>query len=81
MNWRKLQCDTMPELIDTTSSSVVNYMRRNITKKTIEVEGETKTVYEYEEIKINKSEWDMFQQTIDNEANIDYIAMMLDVEL
>lgn len=81
MNWRKLQCDTMPELIDTTSSSVVNYMRRNITQKTIEVEGETKTVYEYEEIKINKSEWDMFQQTIDNEANIDYIAMMLDVVL
>ena len=81
MNWCKLQCDTMPELIDTTSSSVVNYMRRNITEKTIEVEGETKTVYEYEEIKVNKSEWDMFQQTIDNEANIDYIAMMLDVEL
>lgn len=81
MNWYKSQSDTIPELTDTTSSATVNYMRRNITEKTIETDSEIKTVYEYEEIKVNKSEWDMFQKTIDNEANIDYIAMMLDVEL
>ena len=81
MDWYKAQSDTMPELVDTVSSSAVNYMRKNITEKTIEIYGETKTVYEYDEIKVPKDEWLVFQQTLDNEANIDYIAMMLDVEL
>ena len=81
MNWYKAQSDTMPEIVDTTSSNTVNYMRRNIIEKTIEIEGKTQTIYEYEEIKVSKEDWGIFQQTIDNEANIDYIAMMLDVEL
>lgn len=81
MNWYKTQSDVRPEIIDTTSSSVVNYMRRNITEKTIEVDGEEQVIFEYEEIKILKENWETFQLSIDNEANIDYIAMMLDVEL
>ena len=81
MNWYKTQSDTIPEIVDTTSSLVVNYMRRNITEKTIEIDGENQTIYEYEEIKVNKADWGIFQQTLDNEANIDYISMMLDIDL
>lgn len=58
-------------------------MRRNIVEveKTDEESGETITMYEYEELKVLKESWGLYLSTTTNSANIDYIAMMSDIDL
>jgi len=61
LNWYKATSAEYPVLIDTTSSKIYNYMRRNVVEKEGEDgAGNTITYYEYEEVKILKEDWDLF---------------------
>ena len=51
--FKKSQSTVRPELIDTTSSKKVVYIRQNI----IEVQKDDTTFYEYEEAKLSKDEY------------------------
>lgn len=71
-----------PELIDDYSSNHVTYIRKNVVQKQVEDEmtGESHTVYEYDEAKLTKADYAKYlieQQR----ADIDYIALMTDVDL
>lgn len=70
-----------PELLDTESSNVYNYVRRNIREEEREEDGEAVTVYVYEEEKVKKENWDLYEDSTQQRADIDYIAATLDVEL
>ena len=51
--FKKSQSSVKPELIDTTSSKKVVYIRQNI----VEVQRDNATFYEYDEAKLTKSEY------------------------
>ena len=70
-----------PNPVDTESSAVWNYVRKNIKEVEREENGETVTIYTYEEMKIRKEDYDIFLDTQQNTADIEYIAAMTDVEL
>lgn len=53
LNFIKSQSSVKPELIDTTSSKKVVYIRQNIT----ECVSDNVTFYEYEEAKLSKEEY------------------------
>ena len=80
--WYRSESTVMPEETDLTSSKVYNYVRRNIEEEEREdEEGNTITMYVFEEMKVSKESWGMYLETIQNTANIDYIAMETGIEL
>lgn len=81
MNWYKSESAIIPLEIDTESSKQYNYVRRDITEVQREQDGESITMYEYEECKIPKESWGLYLDTVQQRADIDYIATMTDVEL
>lgn len=82
MDWYKAESATMPVEIDTESSKVYNYVRQNIEEEEREnPDGETVTMYVYDECRIPKEAWGLYLETEQNTANIDYIAMETGVEL
>lgn len=80
MEWHKSESDTMPAEVDLNSSPTTVYFRRNIHEEQRTEDGETRTVYVYDEATMTKSEY-ASHQAYTNQANIDFIAMMTDVEL
>lgn len=80
MEWYKAEGNTMPAEVDLNSSPTTVYFRRNIHEEQRDIDGETRTVYVYEEATMPKSEY-ASHQAYTNQANIDFIAMMTDVEL
>ncbi|HCK87196.1 MAG TPA: hypothetical protein DHW39_00135 [Erysipelotrichaceae bacterium] len=70
MNWKKSESAERPSELDTTSSKVVNYVRKNIVEKQIESEGQTATMYDYEELAVPKSDWLLFSGLSDSETRI-----------
>ena len=56
--WRKSQSGSEPAVIDTTTSKLVVYERRNIThEEETDETGETRTVWKYEEREIPVEEY------------------------
>lgn len=81
MEWYQSESNTMPAEVDLESSPTTVYFRRNIREVERENErGEKYTVYVYDEATMPKSEY-ASHQAYTNQANIDFIAMMTDVEL
>ena len=84
LNYVKSQSSVKPDLIDTTSSKVVVYLRQNIVenKKTDEMSGEETVFYEYEEAKLTKQEYQEYLKELEmidiqqQRADIDYIMLM-----
>ena len=84
LNYIKSQSSVKPDLIDTTSSKVVVYLRQNIVEniKTDEMSGEETVFYEYEEAKLTKEEYQEYLKELDiidiqqQRADIDYIMLM-----
>ena len=84
LNYIKSQSSVKPELIDTTSSKVVVYLRQNIVEniKTDEMSGEETVFYEYEEAKLTKQEYQEYLKELEiidiqqQRADIDYIMLM-----
>lgn len=72
-----------PILKDDTSSCNWIYVRRNVRteQRTDEATGETVTVYIFEEMKVPRDEWELYKAVERNAANIDYIAMMSDIDI
>ena len=84
LNYVKSQSSVKPDLIDTTSSKVVVYLRQNIVEniKTNEMSGEESVFYEYEEAKLTKQEYQEYLKELEiidiqqQRADIDYIMLM-----
>lgn len=67
LNYIKSQSSVKPELVDTTSSKKVVYLRKNITEvvKINEISGEEYTCYEYDEVKLTKAQYDEYLKEIE----------------
>ena len=84
LNFIKSQSSVKPDLVDTTSSKVVVYLRQNIIEniKTDEMSGEKTVFYEYEEAKLTKQEYQEYLKELEiidiqqQRADIDYIMLM-----
>ena len=84
LNYIKSQSSVKPDLLDTTSSKVVVYLRQNIVEniKTDEMSGEESVFYEYEEAKLTKQEYQEYLKELEiidiqkQRADIDYIMLM-----
>ena len=89
LNYIKSQSSVKPDLVDTTSSKVVVYLRQNIIEniKTDEMSGEETVFYEYEEAKLTKEEYQEYLKELEiidiqkQRADIDYIALMSGIDL
>lgn len=89
LNFIKSQSSVKPDLVDTTSSKVVVYLRQNIVEnqRIDEMSGETTIFYEYEEVKLTKEEYQQYLKELEiidiqqQRADIDYIALMTGVDL
>ena len=89
LNYVKSQSSVKPDLVDTTSSKVVVYLRQNIVEniKTDEMSGEKTVFYEYEEAKLTKAEYQEYLKELEiidiqkQRADIDYIALMSGIDL
>ena len=89
LNYIKSQSSVKPDLVDTTSSKVVVYLRQNIVEKikTDEMSVEETVFYEYEEAKLTKQEYQEYLKELEiidiqqQRADIDYIALMSGVEM
>lgn len=73
-----------PAIVDETSSKKWVYFRRNIEE--FEREDETdptikEKFYRWEEMKISKENYPIYQLEAQNAANLDYLAMMNDIDL
>ena len=89
LKYVKSQSSVKPDLVDTTSSKVVVYLRQNIVEKikTSEMSGEETVFYEYEEAKLTKAEYQEYLKELEiidiqkQRADIDYIALMSGIDL
>ena len=89
LNFIKSQSSVKPDLVDTTSSKVVVYLRQNIVEniKTDEMSGKETVFYEYEEAKLTKAEYKEYLKELEiidiqkQRADIDYIALMSGIDL
>ena len=88
LNYIKSQSSVKPDLVDTTSSKVVVYLRQNIVEniKTDEMSGEKTVFYEYEEAKLTKAEYQEYLKELEiidiqqQRADIDYIMLMMGIK-
>ena len=84
LNYIKSQSSVKPDLVDTTSSKVVVYLRQKIVEniKTDEMSGEETVFYEYDEAKLTKQEYQEYLKELEiidiqqQRADIDYIMIM-----
>ena len=89
LNYIKSQSSVKPDLVDTTSSKAVVYLRQNIVEniKTDETSGKETVFYEYEEAKLTKAEYKEYLKELEiidiqkQRADIDYIALMSGIDL
>ena len=89
LKYVKSSSSVKPDLIDTTSSKVVVYLRQNIVEnqRTDEMSGEKTVFYEYEEAKLTKEEYREYLKELESidiqkqRADIDYIALMSGIDL
>ena len=74
---------TRPDLVDDTSSRAYVYVRRNLTFVAESGEGEElrPAHWTYEEMKVPREVWPVYEQTMQNTANIDYLAMMTGIDI
>lgn len=77
----KSESNSKPELLEKTDDLV--FVRRNIieVEKTDETNGNTVTVYQYEEAQFNIDEYETYKEIAKNSSLIDYIAMEAGVDL
>jgi len=70
--WYSVESKDRPALIDAESSAKYVYVRRNIREEecTDEMTGEKETFYVFEEQKIPKDVWSVFQQGLMNSERI-----------
>lgn len=68
---RKSESMIKPEVVDSSSSSEYVYIRKNIVEVEKEDEQNNKyTVYQYEEQKVSKDDWEIYQSVLTNASDI-----------
>lgn len=78
MDWYNVESMTEPVEVDSESSGVYNYVRRNITPVEVEQDGETVTKYTWEECRIPKESWGLYEAYIQVRADTDFALMMIE---
>ena len=75
LNYIKSQSSVKPDLVDTTSSKVVVYLRQNIVEniKTDEMTGEETVFYENEEAKLTKQEYQEYLKELNGSDTLQTI--------
>ena len=75
LTYIKSQSSVKPDLVDTTSSKVVVYLRQNIVEKikTDEMSGEETVFYEYEEAKLTKEEYQEYLKELNGSDTLQTI--------
>ena len=75
LNYVKSQSSVKPDLVDTTSSKVVVYLRQNIVEniKTDEISGEETVFYEYDEAKLTKEEYQEYLKELNGSDTLQTI--------
>lgn len=73
--WYKTEGGVRPKEVDETISNTSVFLRKNIEEVQRDVEGETVTVFAYEELKIPKGLYPVFEQ---QQADIDYLTMIVE---
>ena len=78
LNFYKSESNVKPELLDTTSSKKVVYIRQNVVEleKTDENTGETYTYYEYEEAKLTKEEYEKYKEELSNAKTLESVEIL-----
>lgn len=82
LEFYKSSSSVKPELIDTTSSKKVVYIRQNI----VEVQKDDAVFYEYDEAKLTKAEYQEYLKELEiidiqqQRADIDYIMLMMGIK-
>ena len=75
--WYESSSTTYPSLLDTTSSKIYVYVRKNIRQETIEEEGESKIIYIYDEMKVLKEVYGIFEKELQNDSRLNDIEEVL----
>lgn len=78
--WERRESKERPATLDTTSSKIYNYVRKNIRTETRDVAEDQETLYVFDEQKVRKEDWDTYENVIRNSADIEDITDAL-VEL
>ena len=73
--WYKTEGGVRPKEVDETISDTSVFLRKNIEEVQREVEGETVTVFVYDELKVPKGLYPVFEQ---QQADIDYLTMIVE---
>ena len=75
LKYVKSQSSVKPDLLDTTSSKVVVYLRQNIVENimTDEMSGEKTVFYEYEEAKLTKAEYQEYLKELNGSDTLQTI--------
>ena len=78
LNYIKSQSSVKPDLVDTTSSKVVVYLRQNIVEniKTDEMSGEESVFYEYEEAKLTHDEYKQYLNELSAQKTLEDIEKL-----
>jgi len=77
MKWYISESTELPAEVDKDSSKEYVYLRKNISEKIVD----DVTYYTYQECKIPKDQYDTYEILQQTKADIDYLAMVLDVNI
>lgn len=74
--WIKCEGTSEPCSLDKASSKKYNYVRRNIVKMS-EADSEDPDIWQWEENKVLKSDWETYEQVIDHGTALDDVYAAL----
>jgi len=76
--WYDGESSVYPQLVDTTSSKKWVFVRRNVKEQEREKEdGTTETYYTFQEQKVSKEVWGIFEQEKNNEERLNDVEDVL----
>lgn len=75
--WYESSSTAYPSLLDTTSSKVYVYVRKNVRQETIEEESNSRIIYIYDEMKIPKEVYGIFEKELQNDSRLNDIEEVL----
>lgn len=71
MNWNRTESAERPDELATNISKKYNYIRKNITEvQKKQPDGSTMTMYEYDELEVLKTDWELFETVSESATRI-----------
>lgn len=68
--WYYSEATTPPQQIDDTSSKKVVYITKDVEEFEREIDGETVTMYRWQEQQIKKEDWELYRSVLSNTSDI-----------